>query len=232
MQGSRRRQEGDGRGGRRERFNTTVRHTAAPNTRHPLFHSPSSCLRCFPAGRQKIPRHFTSTHTPYFPTLPKMESCSFGTMHPGQDNWTQICQVLESCGKCVRDTLPRHIVDMPDSLDRPASSTAVIEDSFRGAALPKCREYFATFFSKKQKLLLDSEIRLLFCKSILVRQLFFVTFFVICFKGVFHETRFEKEEGAEFNADLEQRMCLLCFLAQSLDVSIDAEQIWRRSGKN
>ena len=50
-------------------------------------------------------------------------------------------------------------------------------------------------------------------------------FSMVSFKGIFHNTRLEKEEGPVFAADLERRMCLLCFLALSLDVEMTLENI-------
>ena len=50
-------------------------------------------------------------------------------------------------------------------------------------------------------------------------------FSMVAFKGIFHGTRLEKEEGMDFAADLERRMCLLCFLALSLDVEMTLEVI-------
>jgi hypothetical protein len=48
---------------------------------------------------------------------------------------------------------------------------------------------------------------------------------MVAFKGIFHDTRLEREEGVAFAADLERRMCLLCFLALSLDVEMTMEEI-------
>jgi len=39
---------------------------------------------------------------------------------------------------------------------------------------------------------------------------------MVAFKGIFHDTQLEKEKGSAFAADLERRMCLLCFLSLSL----------------
>ena len=53
-------------------------------------------------------------------------------------------------------------------------------------------------------------------------------FSMVAFKGIFHDTRLEKEEGSAFAADLERRMCLLCFLSLSLDVKLTKEFISER----
>ena len=50
-------------------------------------------------------------------------------------------------------------------------------------------------------------------------------FSMVAFKGIFHGTRLEKDEGMDFAADLERRMCLLCFLALSLDVEMTLEEM-------
>ena len=53
-------------------------------------------------------------------------------------------------------------------------------------------------------------------------------FSMVAFKGIFHDTRLEKEKGSSFAADLERRMCLLCFLSLSLEVELTKESISER----